>query len=291
MLDRLEQYDAYAVPLDRIYYDADFNCRGEFTLESVMDLAENIRLRGKGVELKGLDFPVVVQPITDMADKQPAGFDYRLLAGHRRFQAIKTFLKWHSIPAMIREGLSDREARMLNFVENLERKDLNILEEARALGRLYPDGVPLRVAAKEIKRPTRWIHARLRLLTLPEEVQRLAATGLLAATNMETLADLKSPEAQIEAARKIVELRRERGKSASMKRLNPKYRRKFRPRPTKPEINKMVAKMLGRGIEGLGPRMGAWCAGYISDAEIVEDIRNAALSNSAVVDVSDGGTT
>ena len=36
------------------------------------------------------------------------------------------------------------QARMLNFVENLERKDLNILEEARALGRLYPDGVSLR---------------------------------------------------------------------------------------------------------------------------------------------------
>ena len=57
MLDRLQQYDAYALPLDRIYYDADFNCRGEFTLESVMDLAENIRLRGKGVELKGAGLP------------------------------------------------------------------------------------------------------------------------------------------------------------------------------------------------------------------------------------------
>ena len=56
---------------------------------------------------------------------------------------------------MIRAGLSDHEARMLNFVENLERKDLNLLEEARALGRLYPEGVSLRVAAAEIKRPTR----------------------------------------------------------------------------------------------------------------------------------------
>ncbi len=288
MLDRLEQYDAYALPLDRIYYDADFNCRGEFTLESVMDLAENIRLRGKGVELKGLDFPVVVQPITDMADEQPAGFDYRLLAGHRRVQAIKTFLKWPCIPAMIHAGLSDREARMLNFCENLERKDLNILEEARALGRLYPGNPSLRVAAKEIKRPTRWIHARLRLLTLPEEVQLLAATGLLAASNMETLAGLNDPAEQIKAARKIVEVKQEHGKTASMKHLSPKYRRKFRPRKTKPEINKMVAKMLGRGITGLGPRMGAWCAGYISDAEIEEDIRNSVDASCSDVDVANG---
>ena len=104
-------------------------------------MAENIRLRGGGVELKGLDFPVVVQPIADMVGEKPAGFDYRLVAGHRRFKAVETFLKWPCIPSMIRPGLSDHEARMLNFVENLERKDLNILEEARALGRLYPEGV------------------------------------------------------------------------------------------------------------------------------------------------------
>ena len=57
LMQRLEQYDAYPLPLDRIYYDADFNCRGQFTLQSVSDLAESIRLRGGGVELKGLDLP------------------------------------------------------------------------------------------------------------------------------------------------------------------------------------------------------------------------------------------
>ena len=48
VMNRLEQYDAYPLPLDRIYYDADFNCRGQFTLQSVSDLAESIRLRGGG---------------------------------------------------------------------------------------------------------------------------------------------------------------------------------------------------------------------------------------------------
>ena len=132
----------------RIYYDADFNCRGQFTLESVMDLAENIRLRGGGVALKGLDFPVVVQPIADMGGEKPAGFDYRLLGWPSPLQGrSRVFLKWPCIPSMIRPGLSDREARMLNFMENLERKDLNLLEEARALGRLFPEGCSLRVAA------------------------------------------------------------------------------------------------------------------------------------------------
>ena len=274
MIERLEQYDAFAVPLKAIYYDAEFNCRGQFTLESVQDLAENIRLRGGGAALRGLDFPVVVQPIADMVGEKPAGFEYRLVAGHRRFKAVETFLKWPCIPSMIRPRLSDHEARMLNFIENLERKDLNLLEEARALGRLYPEGVPLRVAAKEIKRPTQWVHDRQRLLTLPEEVQQLAATGLLAACNVKVLAALVTAAEQIEAARRIVTAKREHGKTASLRHLSPKYRRQFGYRKSKAEINQMVTRMLGRGITGLGPRMGAWCAGYITDAELIRDIND-----------------
>ena len=58
MADRLREYDVFALPLSSIYYDADFNCRGQFTLESVSELAESIRQKGGGVELRGLDFPV-----------------------------------------------------------------------------------------------------------------------------------------------------------------------------------------------------------------------------------------
>ena len=54
------------------------------------------------VELKGLDYPIVVQPIADMAGKKPAGCDYRLIAGHRRYKAMEVFLKWTRVPAMIR---------------------------------------------------------------------------------------------------------------------------------------------------------------------------------------------
>ena len=277
-LERLTQYDAFPVPLKRIYYDADFNCRDAFTLQSVSDLAESIRLRGSGVELKGLDYPIVVQPIADMAGKKPAGCDYRLIAGHRRYKAMEVFLKWTRAPAMILAGLSEHEARMLNFVENLERKDLNPLEEARALARLYPEGVSLRVAAAELKRPTGWVHDRQRLLTLPEEVQQFAAAGLLAMCNVKVLAALP-PEEQITAARKIVRVKQEHGKTASMRHLDPSCRRKFGYRKSKAEINRMVAKMLGCGITGLAPRLGAWCAGYISDAEIEQDIQKATLTS------------
>ena len=53
------------------------------------------------------------------------------------------FLRWTEIPAYLCEGLSDHEARMLNLMENLQRKCLNVLEEARAVQKLYPDGCSL----------------------------------------------------------------------------------------------------------------------------------------------------
>ena len=124
----LEQYQAYPIPVAAIYYDAAFNCRGEFTLQSVKELADSIAQAGR------LICPVAVQPWTE------EGFEYRLIVGHRRFRAVTAFLKWTEIPAYICEGLSDHEARMLNVVENLQRKSLNILEEARAIQNLYPEG-------------------------------------------------------------------------------------------------------------------------------------------------------
>ena len=125
----LEQYQAYPIPATTIYYDAAFNCRGEVTLQSVKELADSIAQAGR------LICPVAVQPWTG----EP-GCEYRLIVGHRRFRAVTAFLKWTEIPAYICEGLSDHEARMLNVVENLQRKSLNILEEARAIQNLYPKG-------------------------------------------------------------------------------------------------------------------------------------------------------
>ena len=138
MADRLREYDVFALPLSSIYYDADFNCRGQFTLESVSELAESIRQKGGGVELRGLDFPVVVQPTAEVVGTVPSGFDYRLIAGHRRFRAVEFFLKWADIPAMVRHELTGYQARLLNFTENLERKDLNMLQEAIALEASVP---------------------------------------------------------------------------------------------------------------------------------------------------------
>jgi len=260
-MKRLEQYDVYELPVADIFYDAGFNCRGSFTPQSVHDLSESIKENG-------LQFPVVVQP----CDK--AGCTYRLLAGHRRFKAVTLFLKWTSIPATVRSDLTEHQARLLNLTENLERKDLNMLEEAKAIHNLYPAGTSLRKASKELKRPTRWIHARLRLLDLPQEVQKWAAAGVISAVNIEALHTLETTEEQIKAAKDIVRCKTQRGKTGKLD-VDPRYRRRFRARKSKQEIADMIAHLYAVNCHGLATRVLAWAAGRVTDQEIEQDIENA----------------
>jgi len=253
----LEQYQAYPVPEAAIYYDAAFNCRGEFTLQSVKELAESIVQTGR------LICPVAVQPWT----KEP-GFDYRLIVGHRRFRAVTEFLKWTEIPAYICEGLSDHEARMLNLVENLQRKSLNILEEARAIQNLHPEGASVREVARELKQATMWVWVRVKLLRMPEAIQQKAAAGLLSQANLATLAGLERPDEQIKAADEIAAAR-QRGKGKWLPGLSKTYKR--RGVRSREEINRMVERMLAAGITGLPPRVAVWCAGQVPDEELLKE--------------------
>ncbi len=252
-MKRLKHFDTFDIPVGEILYDESFNCRGAFTLQSVSELADSIG------EIR-LQFPVVVQPWEDR---------FRLIAGHRRYKACTVFLKWDKIPAVVRTDLNEHQARLLNFTENLERKDLNMLEEALAIQAMYPGGVSLRVAAAELKRPTRWIHTRQRLVQLPEEIQQLAAAGRIAATDIEAIWNLPEDE-RVEGAQSIVRLKTRPGK------LPKRLKRKFRPRKTKEQISKMTGVLINAGINGLPPRLLAWAAGYVTTTDIRGDIKTYA---------------
>ncbi len=256
-MKRLEQYDAFEIPLKDIFYDESFNCRGKFTIQSITELADSIK------EI-GLQFPVAIQPWENQ---------FRLLAGHRRFKAVASLLKWDVIPAIVFKGLTEHQARLLNLTENLERKDLNMLEEAKALEALYPEGISLRKASRELKRPTRWIHIRLRLLNLPEKVQMKAALGLLSAVNIEAICQLPEDE-QIAAAEKIIKFKEVKSKKGTRRSIP--VTRKFRCKKTKTQLSKMTSVLLNAGVTGLPPRLMAWAAGYLSDAEIKKDIKRHA---------------
>lgn len=264
-LKRLEQYDAVSIPSDRIYYDGSFNCRGEFTFQSVQELSESITQTGR------LLSPVWVQPAVDVPGI-PDGFDFRLVAGHRRYRAATVYLRWSEIPAVIWPGLSELDARLMNFTENLERKDLNPLEEAIAISHIpWPNGMTLVNVSRALKKNTRWVHARLRILKLPEPVQQLIAARRVTMLDLEIICRKETPEEQIKAAEALAASKRGRGRNAVFE--GTSLTRSFRRRRNKTEINSTISKMLTLGISGLAPRVAAWCAGYISDDDLAGDIR------------------
>jgi ParB family chromosome partitioning protein len=256
---RLEGYDVFPISASEIIVDYDSNCRGYFTLQSVESLAKDIERKGYPY---GLDIPVIVRLMPDKT--------YRLVCGHRRFTACVKFLKWEKIPAQVRQ-LTDEQATDLNFTENLLRSDLNILQEAIYLGRVYKDK-SCREIQEKIGKPTRWILARRKLLTLPEEIQIKAAAGLLTAANLEVIARQSTAAEQLECAAKIAEVKK-KGKTATHAELPGKYQPSFHGRRNKGMLRDKTSYLFGRGItSGLPPRLLAWAGAEINDQDLEPDI-------------------
>lgn len=255
-LERLPEYDTFSIPANQIYVDHAFNCRDEFELTKARTLAASI-------EEHGLQFPVIVAP-------REGPIPFRLVAGFRRRAACIDVLKWEAIPASVRTGLSEAQLRILNFTENLERHDLTVVEEAKAVAKMLRTGVSIRSLAAQIKREQRWIRVRQRLLQFPKEVQDLAVDCRFGETALEVIWQRKSPQAQINAARALAEARR-RGVKDYHKAAG--LDRSFKKRRSKKEMQTMAARMLEVGLEGAAPRTVAWAAGEISDDELWMDVQ------------------
>lgn len=258
----LTEYTTYGILMTKILIDPNFNCRGRFTPESVTSLAEQIRDTG-------LMFPVIVQPWTTTP-----GFDFRLVAGFRRFAACKR-LNMGEIPAMVTErDISEFAAHKLNFVENLERQDLNILQEAKGIKKLFPTGETVETIARELKRPRPWVYRRLGLLRLPHQVQLIFASGRLPQRDLDTVLSYKSdPHAAQKAAQSLLKATLE--SPAQVKKVRMRLQKgRYVPdsRRRKAEIAKMIDRMFTLGIDGLPTRVAAWCAGTISTENLISDL-------------------
>lgn len=262
----------FDIPVARIYCDSHFNCRGEIRPFEVADLAQSI-------EKRGLQFAISVQPAADVVGGLPVNpadglpFEYRIVAGHRRYTAFKV-LGRETIPATVKTGLDEKGARVLNLIENFQREDLNILQEARALESLRLAGIPREYVAKEIGKSGGWVQVRFYLLSLPEEIQQEAAAGIINQHQIKQLFSLGSKEAQFDAVKKIKEAK-VRGETINV------GKRKKRPTNTKKprkreEIFDMMELIAGTGLGyGIHTRAMAWCAGQIATNELFADIKTA----------------
>ena len=249
--------------MSSLIYDPDFNCRKNLTVQNVATLSE-------AMDKAGLIHPILVQPW---------GKKFKLIAGHCRYRAAK-LLGWKMIWCDIRIGLTEEEAHILNYTENLLRSDLNMVEEAKFLTQVYPDlgtikQISLRECARRIDQSVRWIQMRLRLLTLPSYVQEMYASGRLPKHTLDKLWKTKKSE----RAKVVKQLVRAIDPTKGMidnDKLPEKLRRRYARPLSQAEVCKWIVKHLDASIIGLVPRAMAMCAGMITQEEFQKDFEKIA---------------
>ena len=145
----------------------------------------------------------VIQPIVVRENKSAEG-TYEILAGERRWRAAK-MAGLSEIPAVILEG-DDLKAAQVSVIENVQREDLNPIEEALAYQTLL-DGFHLtqEEVSRQVGKSRSAIANLLRLLDLPDEVLEMVKAGKLSAGHARALLGLKNPEHMVTLANKIIE--------------------------------------------------------------------------------------
>ena len=165
--------------------------RKVFSDEAIAALADSIREYG-------VLQPILVRPLgTGM---------YQIVAGERRWRAAR-MLGLDEVPVNIKE-LSDLEAMQIAIVENLQRENLNPLEEASGYSELIEKfGMTQEKVAKLVGRSRSAVANAVRLLTLPESVQKMVESGDLSAGHARALLAFDDEELLISTAQKAAENR------------------------------------------------------------------------------------
>ena len=128
---------------------------------------------------------------------------YELIAGERRLRAA-LIAGLSTIPALVRNS-NDEKALALALVENIQRQNLNPMEEAKAYSRLMGEfGLTQELVASSVGKDRSSIANILRLLTLPKEVQQFIESGVLSFGHARVLAGISSPSTQLQIAKRIV---------------------------------------------------------------------------------------
>ena len=212
--------------------------RHDFDEEELEALSESIRIHG------------IIQPIT--VRETGSGY-YQIIAGERRWRAAR-LAELQDVPVIIVEA-DDKKAMELALIENLQRQDLNPVEEALGYQSLMEEyGLTQEEAANRVGKSRPAVANSLRLLGLCSEVLDMVRTGQLSAGHARAVLTLKTEKLQIEAAKKIIAL----GMSVRAAETLCKNMSKEKPVIKEPEVlkvdyvaecEKALSKQLGRGVK------------------------------------------
>lgn len=161
--------------------------RKTFDDEKLAELAESIRAHG------------VIQPLI----LSPKEDRYMIVAGERRFRAAR-MAGIKRVPAVIKD-VDSRDILEISIIENIQREDLNPIEEAAAIEMLMREhGLTQEAVSQRLGKSRSAIANSLRLLSLPEGVRGYVSSGKLSAGHARALLSLKAPAAIAEAAERVV---------------------------------------------------------------------------------------
>ena len=233
--------------------------RQDFDPEELEALADSIRTHG------------IIQPLT--VREMPNGY-YQIIAGERRWRAAR-LAEVSEVPAVVLEA-DDKKVMELALIENLQRQDLNPVEEAMGYQSLMEEyGLTQEEAAKRVGKSRPAVANSLRLLGLCSPVLELVRKGELTAGHARAVLTLKSEKLQMEAAKKIISL------SLSVRQAETLCKNMAKePAPKKEpdfavdyvaECEKNLSKALGRGVKIInGKRKGRFELEFYGE----EDLQN-----------------
>ena len=177
------------VPLHRVEPNP-LQPRKEFDPEALQDLADSIVEHG------------MIQPLT--VRELPGGY-YQIIAGERRWRAAR-LAGLEEVPVLVVEA-DDKKVMELALVENLQREDLNPMEEAQGYRSLMADyGLTQEEAARRVGKSRPAVANALRLLNLSEDMAELVRNGTLSPGHARALLGLKSEKLRQQAAQRIIAL-------------------------------------------------------------------------------------
>lgn len=296
-----------SIPANEIYLDDDFNCRGKFYPQECAELAISI-------EKNGLLSPITIRELRTKAthdhvnedDLVRKGYKYKIITGHRRYVAMARILNWDKIQCFVlSKDVSDTDCHDKNLIENLERQDLNMLQEAKALRPYIERGMGKSEIAERIYKDRGWVQSRMMLLELPEQVQEFAAKGMLSAKDIRTLYDKRTNVTEL---LQLAALMRDNFLSSLEKKIKPKSESKTLKKHRSPKAIFNLMETLREGfmkadrdstltlhewvsVQGnsIVTRCLAWAAGEISNEELKEtlDVFSALVGTVFVLPVFD----
>jgi len=197
--------------------------RNNFAEASIDELAASIREKG------------IIQPLL----VRPSGSGYQLIAGERRLRAARK-AGLNELPVVVRD-VTDNEALQLALVENLQREDLNAIEEAHAYRRLQEDfGLRQEEVADKVGKSRPAIANSVRLLLLPEEVQREITQGKLPVGQARALLALEREALVLSAAREVIAKGLSTRETERLVRRLKSGRRKRREGALDPDLRSLV---------------------------------------------------